>query len=88
MATTQRVSYLVVCAKAVTAKKAGTMRTFEHKFAVNLEDDHGFDNPEAPLNLMGTMGWELVSVVSAYVPAGKGQPTLLYLFKREKEAQA
>lgn len=59
------------------------MRTFEYKFAVNLSDDE-FDNPESALNLMGTMGWELVSVVSTLAPAGKGQPTLLFFFKREK----
>lgn len=59
------------------------MRVFEYKFGVNLSHDE-FDNPETALNLMGVMGWELVSVVSTVVPAGKGQPTLLYFFKREK----
>jgi hypothetical protein len=58
---------------------------FEYKFAVNVGDEDGFDNPEKELNLMGILGWELISVVSTHVPAGKGQPTLLYFFKREKD---
>jgi len=62
------------------------MREFEYKFAVNLSDDE-FDNPESALNLMGVMGWELISVVSTFVPAAKGQPSLLYFFKREKAIQ-
>ena len=59
------------------------MRAFEYKFTVDLSDDE-FDNPESALNLMGAMGWELVSVVSTLVPAAMGQPALLYFFKREK----
>jgi hypothetical protein len=62
------------------------MREFEYKFAVNLSKDE-FDNPESALNLTGVLGWELVSVVSTLVPAAKGQPTLLYFFKREKGIQ-
>jgi len=50
-----------------------SMRQFEYKFAVDLSNDE-FDNPESALNLMGVLGWELASVVSALVPAAKGQP--------------
>jgi hypothetical protein len=59
------------------------MREFEYKFEVGPgEGKH--DSPESAMNELGAMGWELVSVVSTHVPAGKGQPTLLYFFKREK----
>jgi hypothetical protein len=62
------------------------MREFEYKFAANLSNNE-FDNPESALNLMGVLGWELVSVVSTLVPAAKGQPILLYFFKGETGSQ-